>query len=192
MAIPILGAPDDIFALIPDAPLIPNSDGLDEDDHYNFNTKRDKTELLDTAISFNKHIQARTAVDVTASVRRSHNMGLQNTQLLMPKELNLLIGKLIKSGNQSSNIETTIVIWLMMLLSKSVEEIQSLVVFTDLTKKQQGLYIDKSGQGWWFFYVSHTAKAKIDIVGLREAKEEVFTSCPPPVSGLLSLLKIIQ
>lgn len=188
LAIPILGAPDDIFALIPDAPVIPNSDGLDEDDQYplqtfvvnnrDFNTKRDKTELLDTAIPFNKHIQARTAVDVTASVRRSHNMGLQNTQLLMPKELNLLIGKLIKSGNQSSNIETTIVIWLMMLLSKSVEEIQSLVVFTDLTKKQQGLYIDKSGQGWWFFYVSHTAKAKIDIVGLREAKEEVFTSCP--------------
>jgi hypothetical protein len=188
IAVPIVGAHDDIFALIPDEPLIPNSEGLDEDDQYaaltfvvnnrDVNTKRDKTELLDTAIPFNKHVQDRTAVDVTASVRRSHNMGLQNTQLLMPEELNLLISKLIKLGNQQSNLETAIVIWIMMLLSKSIAEIQSLVVFTDLTKKQQGLYIDKVGEGWWFFYVSHSAKSKLDSVGLRDVKEDVFTACP--------------
>ncbi|WP_445778009.1 hypothetical protein [Shewanella sp.] len=86
-------------------------------------TKRDKTELLDTAIPFNKHVQNRTAIDVTASVRRSHNMGIQNTQLLMPEELNFLIGKLILMGHRPGNREMAIVIWLMLLLSKSIEEI---------------------------------------------------------------------
>ncbi|MCT8986561.1 hypothetical protein [Shewanella phaeophyticola] len=73
----------------------------------------------------------------------------------------------------------------MLLLSKSIEEIQSLVVFTDLSKKQQGLYVDDLGQGWWFFYISHSAKAKLDNEGLREVKEEVFTPCP---SFLLKLI----
>ncbi|MCC4831787.1 hypothetical protein LMH66_03985 [Shewanella sp. 10N.7] len=187
-AIPIVGAYDDIFALIPDEPLIPSSEGLNEDDHFpaqifvinnrDVDSKRDKTELLDTVIPFNRHVQNRKAIDVTASVRRSHNMGIQNTQLLMPEELNFLIGKLIELGNQPANREMTIVIWLMLLLSKSVKEIQSLVVFTDLSSKQQGLYVDELGQGWWFFYVSHSAKAKLNNEGLREIKEEVFTPCP--------------
>lgn len=188
IAIPIVGAHDDTFALIPGKPSLPNSDGLDDDDQYaaqtfvvnnrDVNTQRDKTELLDTAIPFNKHVQSRTAIDVTASVRRSHNMGLQNTQLLMPEELNLLINKLIKLANQPVNLETAIVMWLMMLLSKSIEEIHNLAVFTDLRAKQQGLYIDEFGQGWWLFYVSHSAKSKLDNVGLRPVKEDVFTACP--------------
>ncbi|MGI2000917.1 hypothetical protein [Shewanella frigidimarina] len=196
IAVPIVGAHDDIFTLIPNEPLIPNSEGLDEDDQYvtqafvvnnrDVNTKRDKTELLDTAIPFNKRIQARTSVDVTAKVRRSHNMGLQNTQLLMPEELNLLISKLIKLGNQQSNLETAIVIWMMMLLSKSIADIQNLVVFNDLAKKQQGLYIDEHERGWWFFYVIHSAKSRLDNVGLIEVKEEVFTACP---DFLLRLIK---
>ena len=195
IAIPIVGAHDDIFALLPDEPLIPNSEGLNDDDQYaaqtfvinnrDVDTKRDKTELLDTAIPFNKHVQNRTAIDVTASVRRSHNMGIQNTQLLMPEELNFLIEKLILMGHRPANREMAIVIWLMLLLSKSVEEIQSLVVFTDLSRKQQGLYIDELGQGWWFFYVSHSAKAKLDNEGLREVKEEVFTPCPEFLQKLI-------
>lgn len=195
IAIPIVGAHNDIFALIPDEPLMPNNEGFNEDDQYaaqtfvinnrDFDTKRDKTELLDTAIPFNKHVQKRTTIDVTASVRRSHNMGIQNTQLLMPEELNLLTEKLILMGHQPANREMVIVIWLMLLLSKSVEEIQSFVVFTDLSSKQQGLYIDELGQGWWFFYVSHSAKAKLNNEGLREVKEEVFTPCPEFLQKLI-------
>ncbi|MCU7376276.1 hypothetical protein PEC18_37200 [Paucibacter sp. O1-1] len=167
---------------------MPNSEGLNDDDQYaaqtfvinnrDVDTKRDKTELLDTAIPFNKHVQKRTTIDVTASVRRSHNMGIQNTQLLMPEGLNFFIEKLILMGHRPANRRMAIVIWLMLLLSKSIEEIQSLVVFTDLSKKQQGLYVDDLGQGWWFFYISHSAKAKLDNEGLREVKEEVFTPCP--------------
>ncbi len=196
VAVPIVGAHDDVSVLIPDKPLIPNLDGLDEDDQYalqtfvvsngELNSKRDKTELLDAKIPFNKSVQSRTAIDVTAKVRRSHNMGLQNTQLLMPNELNLLINELIRLGNKKVNHEFVIAIWIMMLLSKSILDLQNLVIFKDLKKKQQGLYIDPEGYGWWFFYVVHSAKSTIGNADLREVTEEVFTPCPD------FLLKLIE
>ncbi|MGL4473502.1 MAG: hypothetical protein ACRCT7_03440 [Shewanella sp.] len=188
LALPVLGDPDEMFTLMRPQPLMPDQAGLDEDDQYvlqefvihdrHLSAKRDPTELLDTAIPFNKYVQSRLAVDVTAKVRRSQNMGLQNTQLLMEAELDHIISTLITLAKKKSWLDITIVIWLMMLLSKSIVEIQALIVFTDLSKKQPGLYIDKDGKGWWFFSVTHQAKRTQEHTDLREAKEDVFTPCP--------------
>ena len=188
VALPIVGAQDDIYTLLPPALLCPSSEGIDEDDllpsqsfvvnNHDLTTKRDKTELLDTKISFDRQVKKGIEIDVTRDVIRAHNMGYQNTQLLMPSTMSLLVNKLVKYGQQPDNREIAIVAWIMLLLSKSISEIMGLVVFRDLSKKSHGLYIDENGQGWWHFQIIPSAKSRLEQSGLRVILEDTMTSCP--------------
>jgi hypothetical protein len=188
VSVPIVGTDDGLSVILPQDNIIPDSEGLDEDDFYpsqsfvmanaDMSKKRDRTALLDVAINFNPMVKHRTEIDVTSRVRRSHNIGMQNTQLLMPAELYLLANKLLVYGSRGSTRETAIILWTMLLLSKSVSEVKNLFVFRDLASKKQGLYIDPSGNGWWCFSLKHSAAPCLSHIGLRKTVENVFTACP--------------
>ncbi|MFB2683629.1 hypothetical protein ACE02B_00180 [Shewanella mangrovisoli] len=185
---PIVGTDDGLSAILPKDNLIPDSEGLDENDFYpsqsfvmanaDMSEKRDRKALLDVSINFNPMVKHRTEIDVTSRVRRSHNIGMQNTQLLMPAELYLLANKLLVYGSRDSSRETAIILWIMLLLSKSVSEVKNLCVFRDLACKKQGLYIDPNGNGWWCFPLSHSTGPRLSHIGLRKTVEDVFTACP--------------
>ena len=185
---PIVGTDDGLSAILPQDNMIPDSEGLDENDFYpsqsfvmanaDMSEKRDRKALLDVSINFNPMVKHRTEIDVTSRVRRSHNIGMQNTQLLMPAELYLLANKLLVYGSRDSSRETAIILWIMLLLSKSVSEVKNLCVFRELACKKQGLYIDPNGNGWWCFPLSHSTGPRLSHIGLRETVEDVFTACP--------------
>lgn len=185
---PIVGTDDGLSAILPKDNLIPDSEGLDENDFYpsqsfvmanaDMSEKRDRKALLDVSINFNPMVKHRTEIDVTSRVRRSHNIGMQNTQLLMPAELYLLANKLLVYGSRDSSRETAIILWIMLLLSKSVSEVKNLCVFRELACKKQGLYIDPNGNGWWCFPLSHSTGPRLSHIGLRKTVEDVFTACP--------------
>ncbi|MCS6153568.1 hypothetical protein G3465_11730 [Shewanella baltica] len=194
---PIVGTDDGLSAILPQDNMIPDSEGLDEDDFYpsqsfvmanaDMSEKRDRTALLDVAINFNPMVKHRTEIDVTSRVRRSHNIGMQNTQLLMPAELYLLAKKLLVYGRSGSTRETAIILWTMLILSKSVSEVKNLCVFRDLSSKKQGLYIDPSGNGWWCFPLSHSTGPRLNQIGLRKTVEDVFTACPNFLVKLITI-----
>ncbi|KEK28122.1 hypothetical protein [Shewanella xiamenensis] len=185
---PIVGTDDGLSAILPQDNMIPDSEGLDENDFYpsqsfvmanaDMSEKRDRKALLDVSINFNPMVKHRTEIDVTSRVRRSHNTGMQNTQLLMPAELYLLANKLLVYGSRDSSRETAIILWIMLLLSKSVSEVKNLCVFRELACKKQGLYIDPKGNGWWCFPLSHSTGPRLSQIGLRKTVEDVFTACP--------------
>ncbi|QYK06997.1 hypothetical protein [Shewanella zhangzhouensis] len=185
---PVVGAADDLGVLTPKTRLFPDREGLDEDDLYpsqsfvmtnrNLTEKRKKTDLLATEIAFNSSVKLRSEIDVTSSIRRSHNMGIQDTQLLMPAELHILVHKLLAYGNRAQTRQIAIVAWVMLLLSKTVSEVMNLVVFCDSSPIKQGLYIDKNNDGWWSFHVHQSAKSRLNQSGLRQTIETSFTPCP--------------
>ena len=73
----------------------------------------------------------------------------------------------------------------MLLLCKSVSEVKGLVAFRDLKSKKQGLYIDPDGNGWWYFHVEQSAKARMDQDGLKCTTRALFTACPHFLTELI-------
>ena len=185
----IQGQDPSIKEIIPGMSSQLDIDGVDADDFYpqqlyvalgsDCLEKSDMKEIQQAERIFDPLLNQKKSIDVTHKIRRSQNVALQSNELLKAGDLARLI-RFMQRMAKPRHQYMSLIYWTMLLIGKSVDELSNLFIFDDLQQLRSGIYVDTSGDGWWCFPVTYSAKPRLDDDqrGLISTASHAFTPCP--------------